>query len=79
MRSRMSGASPFNFQRGVDAGHQALAGSFFVAAGSVDLAGEVKLRNLLGFKRTLQLSRVDGIVFDGVAGAQHLSVFEARH
>ena len=29
-------------QRGVDAGHQALAGGLLVAAGAVDLAGEVE-------------------------------------
>ena len=31
-------------ERGVDAGHDALAGGFFVAAGAVDLAGEVEAR-----------------------------------
>ena len=77
MRSRMSGGSPLHLQRRVDAGHQALAGGFFVARGAVDLAGEEQAGDFLGFERALEFRGIDGVVFDGVAGAQHLGVLEA--
>ena len=64
-------------QRGVDAGHQALAGGLFVAAGAVDLSGEDRGRRSSCLERAVELGRVDGVVLDGVAGAQHLGVFEA--
>ena len=54
-----------------------LARGFFVAAGAVDLSGEIEARDLLGLEGALQFGWVDGVVLDGVAGAQHLGVFEA--
>ena len=77
MRSRISGCSPLDLQRGVDAGHQALAGGFFVAGGAVDLAAEEQAGDLARLERALEFSGIDRVVLDGVAGAQHLGVFEA--
>ena len=58
-------------------GHQSLARSLFIAAGAVDLTGEIQPRNLLGLQRALQLGGIDGVVLDGVARAQHLGVLQA--
>src|SRR6267154_5988608 len=63
-----------NFQRGVDAGHQSLARSFLITGGSVDLPGEIEAGDLLHFECALKFGWVDGVVLDGVAGAQHLGV-----
>src|SRR5215469_18805790 len=57
-------------ERGIDTRHDALACGLFVAAGAVDLAGKVEARNLLGFERALELSRVNGVILDRVTGAQ---------
>ncbi len=77
VRSRISGGSLLHLQRRVDAGHQSLARGFFVAGGAVDLAAEEQARDLAGFERALQFRGIDGVVFDGVAGPQHLGVLEA--
>ena len=38
---------------------------------------KIQVRDLLGLQRALELGRVDGVVLDGVAGAQHLGRLEA--
>ena len=76
MRSRISGVG-FHFQGRVDAGHDALAGGFFVAGGAVDLSGEEEAGDFLGLERAMKFGRIDRIVFDGVAGTHHFGVFEA--
>ena len=43
-----------HLQCGVDAGHDALAGGFFVAAGAVDLPGEIEAGDLLGLERAVE-------------------------
>src|ERR1700722_12996033 len=63
---------------GVDASHQSLAGSLFVAAGAVDLAGQEKVGDLFGFEGAFEFGRVDGVVFDGVTRPQHVGILEAR-
>ena len=73
----MNGGSPFTAERGVDAGHEALARGLFVAGGAVDLAGEVEAGDGLHAQAAVELGGVDGVVLDGVAGAQHLGVLEA--
>ena len=77
MRSSVSGGSHLILERRIDAGHEALAGRLFVSAGPVDLAGQIQARDLLVFERAFQLRGVDGVVFNGVAGAEHLGRFEA--
>ena len=67
----------FDGEGGVDAGHESLAGGFLVAAGAVDLSGEVEAADFAGFEGALELGGVDGVVLDGVAGAEHLGRFEA--
>ncbi len=62
---------------GVDAGHDALAGGLLVAAGAVDLAGEEEAGDGLDLEGAVELGGVDGVVLDGVAGAEHLGVLEA--
>ena len=63
--------------RGVDPGQQTLRRSFLVAGGAIDLAGEKQSGNRLGFQRGLEPARVEEVVFDGVAGAGDVCVFEA--
>ncbi len=62
----------FDGEGGVDSGHQALAGGFLVAAGSVDLSGEIEAADFAGFESALEFGGIDGVVLDGVAGAEHL-------
>ena len=67
-----------HLQRGVDARHQSLTGGFFVARCAVDLSAEEQACNLAGFERALQFGRIDGIVLNGVARAEHVGVLESR-
>ena len=63
---------------GVDAGDEALAGGFFVAAGAVDLAGEEQAaRSCFVSSVARMLRRPDHVVFDGVAAAEDLGVLQA--
>ena len=66
----------FYLQCGVDAGHQALACSFFVAGGAVDLATKEQARDLAGFERAFEFRGIDGVVLNGVTGAQHLGILK---
>ena len=77
MRSRISGGSLFHFERGVDARHHSLAGGFFVAGRSVDLAGQKEAGDLLRFEGALEFGGIDRVVLDGVAGAQHFGGLKA--
>src|SRR5713226_3916908 len=65
------------FQASIDARDNSLAGGFLVSAGAVDLAGEEEAFNLLCLKRAFQFGGIDRIVFNGVAGTEHLRVLEA--
>ena len=66
------GRLTFDGEGGVDSGHESLAGGFLVAAGSVDLSAEVEAADFAGFEGAFELGGVDGVVLDGVAGAEHL-------
>src|SRR5579862_3516799 len=66
-----------HLQGGVDARHQALARGFLVTRRSVDLAAEEQAGKLASFERAFQFGGIDRIVFDGVAGAQHVGSLEA--
>ena len=61
---------------GVDAGHDALAGRFFIACGAVDLSGKIETLDPLGFEGMPQLGGIDGIVLDRIARADHLGLVE---
>ena len=61
---------------GVDARHKPLASGFFVARGSVDLTGKVKPLELFDAQRTVEFGGIDGVILDGVAGAQQFGVFK---
>ena len=76
MRGTITGSESAEFAGGVDAGDDALAAGFFVTGSSVDLAGEEQSADGLHFERMSQLARIDGVVLDGVAGADHLGVLE---
>src|SRR4029077_333651 len=47
------------------------------AAGAVDLSAEEKAGDFFGLERALELSGVDRVIFDGVAGPQHFGGFAA--
>src|SRR3990172_10431880 len=53
---------PLHLQPSVDARHEALASSLLIAGGAVDLTGEEKSLNVLGFERMEQFGRVHEIV-----------------
>ena len=61
----------------IDSGHQSLAGCFLISTRPVDLTGQIEAGELLDRERAIQLGGVDGVVLDGVAGAEHLGGFEA--
>ena len=70
------GRAPERLQRGIGTGKQTLRGGFFVAGGAVDLSGEKQALHGLAFKSVGQAARVEIIVFDGVAGARDVGVFQ---
>src|SRR5262245_57564934 len=61
-----------DLEPGIDAGHQSLAGGFFITRRAVDLSGKKQALDLLGLERPLELSGIDAVVLDGVARTQHL-------
>ena len=64
---------------GIRACEQALRGGFFVAGRAVDLSGEKEALDGFGFEAGFEVAWVEVVVFDGVAGAQDMGVFEAFH
>ena len=71
------GRFPLYLQCCVDPSHQALARGLLVAGCAVDLACEEQARDLARLKGTVEFCRIDRVVFDGIAGTQHLGVFES--
>ena len=55
--------------------YEALAGSFFVAGGAVDLARQIKALNLLGFQGREELRRLAKIILHSVAETKQLGFF----
>src|ERR1700730_14352435 len=47
----------FYLQGRIDAGHEPLAGSLFIAARAIDLSSQKQARDLFGFERSFQLCR----------------------
>ena len=62
---------------GVHAGDEALTAGLLVAGSAVDLAGEVEAGNGFDLEAVVEFTGVDGVIFDGVTGADHLGVLEA--
>src|SRR6266702_1445277 len=60
----------------IEPGDQALPRRFLVPGRAVDLAGQEQAHDALGLQRRLKLSRIDMVVFDGVAGPHHLRALE---
>ena len=63
---------------GVQPGEETLGPRLLIARGAVDLAGQIQSAPFLDLQRRRQLARVDVVVFDGVAEAEHLDGFKAR-
>ena len=64
-------------ERRVDSRHQPEPRGFFVSGRPVDLPREKQPRHPLRLERRAQLGRIDVVVLDRVARADHLRVFEA--
>ena len=62
---------------GIDAGHQPLAGGFFVAGGAVDLPREVQPLDQLGLQAMLQLGGWEVVVLHRIAWPEHACLGEA--
>src|SRR5205807_909989 len=67
------------FQGSIDARDNSLAGGLLISAGAINLASEKDPFDLLLLKRAFKFGGIDRIVFNGVAGAKHLRVLEARN
>jgi len=63
-------------QPGVGAGDDSLAGGFLVAGRAVDLAGEIQPADELGLEGGFEVAGVDVVVFDAVAGLEHVHVLQ---
>src|SRR5271156_1117496 len=61
----------------VYAGDQALACCLFVPGGAIDLTCQEQALDGLNFQRSREFARIDGIVLNGVTGAQHLRELSA--
>ena len=64
--------------RCISARDQALGAGLFIAGGAVDLPGEEKPAELFGFKARIEIPRIDIIIFDRIAVADHLRVLKPR-
>ena len=60
---------------GVNPGDQPLSGSFFVARGPIDLAGEEEGLDFLGFEGGVELGRWGKVVFHGIGRPEHDGFF----
>src|SRR5579875_2205518 len=62
---------------GIDPSEEALRCRLLIAGRPIDLAGEEKPRNGLQFERGEKGARIDVIVLDSIAGAQHADAGKA--
>ena len=60
----------------IDAGHQTLGCGFLIAGRAVYLAGKVEAAHQLRFERMMQLRRRKVIIFNSIAGAEDVDVFQ---
>ena len=68
-----------SLQRRIHPGKQALRRRLFVARGAVDLSGKKQSANGPRLEVALQAGRVKVVVFNGIAGAQDVGVFQPGH
>src|SRR5262245_15719206 len=71
------GIASANSGRGIQAGDQSLAPSFLVAGRAVDLAGKEQSVDGLDLQAVVQFPRIDCIVLNRVARANHLRGLKA--
>ena len=71
------GLLPFQHPVCIDPGHQPLGCGLFVSGRPVDLPGEIKGGNEFRFERMVQLCGWKIVVFDGIARAIDVEVFES--
>src|SRR5690348_12735879 len=62
--------------RCIDTRDETLARRFLVARRSIDLSRQVKPRNAFDFQGVVELPRIDRIILDGVARANHFSALK---
>ena len=62
---------------GINPGHKALGGRFFISGGTIDLTGQKEVINQFGAKGKVQILRVKIIVFNGVSRLENDGVFES--
>ncbi len=74
---RPPGGFPLGAASGVDARQQALGAGFLVTRRAVDLTGEEQVVDKFGFQRVLQITWIEEIVLDGVAGPGDMGVFQS--
>ena len=53
-----------------------MSGGFFIAGGAVDLARQIKARDLLDRQGGGKFARIDIVIFDGIAGPAHHGFFQ---
>src|SRR3546814_19981501 len=68
-------------RRGIDASDEALGGGLLVTGRAVDLPGQIEAHDPIrpNRKRRLENTRIDIIIFDGVAGLNDLYPLQSRH
>jgi len=75
----MPGILALGTQTGIQTGHQALGSCFFVASGAVDLAGEEQVADALALHVGLEIPGIEEVIFDGIAGAGDVGIFETTN
>ena len=63
----------------INARHQSLGSSFLISGGSINLSGKEKIFNILKFKGSLQLSRVEIVVFDRIGRTINFDILKAPY
>ncbi len=66
-------------KRGIETGEKSLGSGFLIARRAVDLPSHEQARDLARLQRRLQFTRIDMVVFDRIAGAQHDCPLQPRN
>ena len=64
------------FQMCINAGHQTLGRSFFIAGSTIDLTCKEKVVDILQLERSFQLGRIEIVVFDCIGRTEDPDIFE---
>ena len=73
------GRFTFDEQSGVDSGQQSLRCRFLVAGRAIDLAGEEQTPDRPGLQGIVQITRIEIVVFNRVAGPGDMRLFQTPH